>query len=48
MALVDYQNNALTLGFEHLFSLADLRGAPGTRPPLGPNSFIFMQFSGNF
>ena len=28
-------------------SLADLRGAPGTRaPPGGPNSFIFMQFSG--
>ena len=27
-------------------TLADLRGAPGMRPP-GPNSFIFMQFSGN-
>ena len=27
-------------------SLADPRGAPGTRaPPGGPNSFIFMQFS---
>ena len=27
-------------------SLADLRGAPGTRAsPGGPNSFIFMQFS---
>ena len=27
-------------------SLADPRGAPGTRPPPGgPNSFIFMQFS---
>ena len=26
--------------------LADLRGAPGTPPPGGPNSFIFMQFSG--
>ena len=26
--------------------VADLRGAPGTRPPPGgPNSFIFMQFS---
>ena len=29
-----------------LYSLADPRGAPGTRaPPGGPNSFIFMQFS---
>ena len=29
-----------------LWSLADLRGAPGTcAPPGGPNSFIFMQFS---
>ena len=26
-------------------ALADLRGAPGTPPPRGPNSFIFMQFS---
>ena len=25
--------------------LADPRGAPGTRAPPGPNSFIFMQFS---
>ena len=24
--------------------LADIRGALGTRPPLGPISFIFMQF----
>ena len=34
-----------------LFALADLRGVPGTLPPPpppGPNSFIFMQFSGNF
>ena len=30
-------------------SLADLRGAPGMRAlPLGPKSFIFMQFLGNF
>ena len=27
-------------------ALADLRGAPGTRPPGGPNSFNFMQFLG--
>ena len=26
------------------YTLADPRGAPGTRPPGGPNSFIFMQF----
>ena len=26
-------------------ALADLMGAPGTRAPWGPNSFIFMQFS---
>ena len=40
------------VGWGHLLStkvepssLADLRGAPGTRaPPGGPNSFIFMQF----
>ena len=25
-------------------ALAALRGAPGTRPPLGPNFFNFMQF----
>ena len=32
---------------KQLSPLADLRGAPGTRPspPRGPNSFIFMQFS---
>ena len=28
-------------------SVADLRGARGTRPP-GPNSFNFMQFLGTF
>ena len=33
----------------HMSPLSDLRGAPGTPPPLprGPNSFIFMQFSAN-
>ena len=29
-------------------SVADLRGARGTRPPGGPNSFNFMQFLGKF
>ena len=30
-----------------IHALADLRGVPGMRaPPGGPNSFIFMQFSG--
>ena len=29
-------------------ALADLRGRRGRGPPLGPNSFIFMQFSGIF
>ena len=24
------------------------KGAPGTRPPMGSNSFIFIQFSGSF
>ena len=31
------------VGFVNI--LADPRGAPGTLPPGGPNSFIFMQFS---
>ena len=28
------------------FTVADLRGPLGTRLPLGPNSFIFVQFLG--
>ena len=31
-----------------MIPVADLRGAQGTHPPGGPNSFNFMQFLGNF
>ena len=39
------KREVLELEIERKKSVADLRGAPGTRSPGGPNSFIFMQFS---
>ena len=32
------------IGFRLKFTLADLGGVPGARPPTGPNSFVFAHF----